>query len=124
MIRLYTDAAFRDGKSAAGVLIVRDGEQVQCKFPLDEKDNHAAEFAAALKGFEEARKIARNDEAIFFHTDSKIVFDSLNKHYSKSYPRQLAALEEAVSCFQLIIPNWIPDRENRGAHTLALQALH
>ena len=47
MIKLYTDAAFKNGKSAAGILIVKNGQQFQQKFALNEKDNHAAEFAAA-----------------------------------------------------------------------------
>ena len=124
MIKLYTDAAFKNGKSAAGILIVKDGRQIQQKFALNEKDNHAAEFAAAARGFEQIKKIAREDEAIFFYTDSKIVFDSLNKHYSKSYQEQLNSLEEIVRTFSLMIPNQISDKENRGAHELALQALH
>ena len=73
MIKLYTDAAFKNGKSAAGILIVKNGQQFQQKFALNEKDNHAAEFAAAAKGFEQIKKIAQEDEAIFFYTDSKIV---------------------------------------------------
>ena len=118
MIKLYTDAAFKNGKSAAGILIVKNGQQFQQKFALNEKDNHAA------KGFEQIKKIAQEDEAIFFYTDSKIVFDSLSKHYSKSYQEQLARLEETIRPFSLMIPNQISDKENRGAHELALQALH
>ena len=56
MIKLYTDAAFKNGKSAAGILIVKNGQQFQQKFALNEKDNHAAEFAAAAKGFEQIKK--------------------------------------------------------------------
>ena len=124
MIKLYTDPAFKNGNSAAGILIVKHGQQFQQKFALNEKDNHAAEFAAAAKGFEQIKKIAQEDEAIFFYTDSKIVFDSLSKHYSKSYQEQLARLEETIRPFSLMIPNQISDKENRGAHELALQALH
>ena len=120
MIKLYTDAAFKNGKSAAGILIVKNGQQ----FALNEKDNHAAEFAAAAKGFEQIKKIAQENEAIFFYTDSKIVFDSLSKHYSKSSQQQLTRLEETIRPFSLMIPNQISDKENRGAHELALQALH
>ena len=123
MIKLYTDAAFKNGKSAAGILIVKNGQQFQQKFALNEKDNHAAEFAAAAKGFEQIKKIAQENEAIFFYTDSKIVFDSLSKHYSKSYQEQLARLEETIRPFSLMIPNQISDKENRGAHELALQEI-
>ena len=75
MIKLYTDAAFKNGKSAAGILIVKNGQQFQQKFALNEKDNHAAEFAAAAKEFEQALQqilsgtacpFGRNDSAVFF----------------------------------------------------------
>lgn len=71
MIKLYTDAAFKNGKSAAGILIVKNGQQFQQKFALNEKDNHAAEFAAAAKGFEQIKKIAQENEAIFFIPTAK-----------------------------------------------------
>lgn len=67
MIKLYTDAAFKNGKSAAGILIVKNGQQFQQKFALNEKDNHAAEFAAAAKGFEQIKRLLKKMKQSFLY---------------------------------------------------------
>lgn len=124
MIKLYTDAAFKDGHSAAGILIVQNQKQSQLKSKLSAFDNHQAEFLAAILGFEKLKPLAHAEEAIFFYTDSKILYDSLLKNYSKSYAPSLNQLNILIYQFDSVFINWIPDKENKGAHTLALQALN
>lgn len=67
MIKLYTDAAFKNGKSAAGILIVKNGQQFQQKFALNEKDNHAAELAVAAKGFEQIKRLLKKMKQSFLY---------------------------------------------------------
>ena len=125
-IKLYTDAATRGnpGPSAAGVLIVTAAGQQQLFYKLPPTSNHRAEFLAAIKGFEAVIKFYGNTETIFFHCDSKIVISSIEKKYSKSYSEELAALAALQEKCELVISRWISEKNNKGAHYLALQGLH
>ena len=51
------------------------------------------------------------------------MIDSLDKRYSKSFAPELAKLLTLHEKFPLVIDQWIPDKQNTGAHNLALQAL-
>ncbi|AQW22061.1 ribonuclease HI [Lentilactobacillus curieae] len=125
MIKLYTDAAVnqKSKKSAAGLLIVRNSQQKQLTEPLKITDNHAAEFEAAILGHQ---KILPNvdGELVFFYTDSKIVADAVHKQYAKHYQEYVDRLVALQSQLGTVITEWIPDKDNKGAHNLALQALH
>ncbi|QBO37189.1 ribonuclease HI family protein [Periweissella cryptocerci] len=126
MIKLYTDAATRGnpGPSAAGVLVVTDTEQIQLKFPLGQMSNHEAEFAAALIAFQQLPKYAQPNESIFFFTDSKIVDNSLTTGYAKNFQAYVDQINAIQDQFSLVISQWLPERDNHGAHNLANQALH
>ena len=129
MFSLYTDAATQpqSGLSAGGILIVHDHEQTQLKHVLTATNNHAAEFEIARLGFLELAKLVGADCAtttVLFYTDSQIVNDSLSKHYAKHYQSAVDALLAAQAPFQLVLTQWVPEKQNQGAHTLANQALH
>ncbi|WP_178198118.1 ribonuclease HI family protein [Ligilactobacillus sp. Marseille-Q7487] len=125
MIKLYTDAATKGnpGPSAGGVLLVVDGIQHQIKVDLPFVSNHEAEFLAAIAGFEYVKEHYGCKHNLFFYSDSKIVITSLEKNYSKSYPELLAKLNKLHDQFTLVVYQWIPEKQNQGAHQLALQGL-
>lgn len=126
MIKLYTDAATMNisGKSAAGILIIIDGKQHQIKAPLEATDNHSAEFEACILGFKLLDQYRSSKEIVCYYTDSKIVYQSLEKNYAKHYQPQVDAIKLSQAKYQIVINNWIPDKKNEGAHKLAQQALH
>ncbi|WP_268913075.1 ribonuclease HI family protein [Lentilactobacillus sp. SPB1-3] len=125
MIKLYTDAAVnrKYQKSAAGILIIKNSKQIQLSKPLSTTDNHEAEFQAALLGFQQISQ-TNESEIIFFYTDSKIVAEAIDKQYAKHYQTYVDQIIEIQSTIGTVITEWIPDKENKGAHNLALQALH
>lgn len=123
MIKLYTDAATKNDQAGLGILIVHNEQQYQLKQKTTVKDNHQAEFKAAIAGFSEVIKHFP-PETLLFYSDSKIVIDSLEKNYSRSFAKELMQLNALRADLPLIIDQWIPDTQNKGAHNLALQALH
>lgn len=125
MIRLYTDAATKGnhGIGGVGILIVAPGIHDQTHAPLPAMSNHEAEFAAAKAGFE--RLVALDLHGmVSYSSDSRLVIDALNKGYAKHYADELAALMTVVDRFDPVICQWIPERQNHGAHALAQQGLH
>lgn len=125
MIKIYTDAAVRptDHQASAGCVIVTDQQQYQLKTALGTLDNHQAEFAAAIWGVEQLKTLQLPPQIVMFYTDSRLVSDALTKNYSHHYAAQLATLNAHLDQFEPVVVQWIPDRENQGAHHLALQAL-
>lgn len=128
MFSLYTDAATDTETQlcTAGILLVHAGQQTQLKQALPDGDNHHAEFLAAIAGFDALLKLAgttASNSTILFYTDSKIVADSLEKHYAKHYQPLVDQLLDRQSKFALVISKWIPEKQNQGAHHLAQQAL-
>ncbi|WP_203648503.1 ribonuclease HI family protein [Secundilactobacillus yichangensis] len=129
MYTLYTDAATNNETqhSAAGILIVHAGHQQQLHAHLPDSDNHHAEFYAALAGFNALLELlngkAKNVTVQYF-TDSKIVADSVEKRYAKHYQGLVDQLLAKQAEFNLVITQWLPEKQNQGAHNLAQQALH
>lgn len=127
MIKLYTDAAVNQhtGHTAIGILIVHNGKQLQLNKVIEPTNNHEAEFIAAIDGFKKLITLKIDpSEIIFFNTDSKIVSDSLNKQYAKHFEKYVDELLDLQGKFDTVVNTWIPDSQNMGAHTLAIQALH
>lgn len=124
MYTLYTDAATQPqtGLSAGGILIIHDHQQTQVKTPLQATTNHQAEFETARIGFERLLAVVTDpaQATVLFYTDSQLVSDSLAKHYQSL----VDALLQAQAPFQLVLTQWVPEKQNQGAHTLANQALH
>ena len=125
MIRLYTDAATKGnpGIGGIGILIVAPGIHDQTHAPLPAMSNHDAEFAAALAGFKRLQALGLQG-MVSYASDSRLVIDALNKGYSKHYAPALAALMAVVDQFDPVLCQWIPERQNHGAHALAQQGLH
>ncbi|WP_125707932.1 ribonuclease HI family protein [Lacticaseibacillus porcinae] len=125
MIKLNTDAATlgNPGPAGAGILIVANGQQDQSHLHLPNMSNHEAEFAAAIAGFK--RLHALNLQGLVsFASDSKLVIQSLDKRYAKHYQPQVDELLALIESFDQVLWQWVPERENRGAHMLAQQGLH
>ncbi|WP_429970912.1 ribonuclease HI family protein [Fructilactobacillus sp. Tb1] len=128
--KLYSDAAkYPDSnKIGIGVLLVTQSKQIQTKFETTAKDNHEGEFKACIKALEFLK--SSNSESdlkksvLNYYTDSKILAESLDKQYAKHYQKYVDQILSLESEFSLVFNNWIPDRKNHGAHTLAIQALH
>lgn len=125
-MQLYTDAATEPTTehSAAGVLLIENGEQHQLKQPLPTTDNHTAEFLAAIAGFKQLLDHYGPAQTVFFYTDSKIVAESISKGYSKNFNVELQILLRLQDQCQVVITQWIPESQNHGAHQLAQQGLH
>lgn len=96
------------------------------KTPLQATTNHQAEFETARIGFERLLAVVTDPAqvTVLFYTDSQLVSDSLAKHYAKHYQSLVDALLQAQAPFQLVLTQWVPEKQNQGAHTLANQALH
>lgn len=128
--KLYSDAAKYPDSNQIGIgtLLIDNQRQIQAKFKLVASDNHEAEFKACIKALEFLKANLTNQEAhrsvLTFYTDSKILADSLNKQYAKHYQKYVDQILKLESEFELVFNNWIPENKNRGAHNLAIQALH
>jgi len=126
LIKLYADAATQGnpGPSGAGIISVIDGVQQQHYHYLGELTNHEAEFHAAILAFEQIAPLATPTDTVMFYLDSKLVADSIGKAYAKHYPALIQHLMTLIERYNIVLTTWIPDRQNQGAHKLALQAIH
>ena len=126
MIKVYTDAATRTnpGPTGLGVLIIHHGQQIQLTASLNQADNHEGEFAAAKMAFQYLKSHFTATETILFYTDSRLLSDAIGKNYAKHYEHELDELTSLMDYFQLVVTQWIPDKQNHGAHHLANEALH
>ncbi len=128
MIKVYTDAAVNGnpGDVGLGVLVLKDGEQMQFKIPVEEKmDNHLAEFTAIDWALGWLLEEGLQEELIFMHTDSKVTADAISKRYTKKEANRivLKEIQNKLKDFSQLFVKWIPESENRGADQLARQAL-
>lgn len=125
MIKLFTDAATlgNPGPAGAGILIVANGQQDQTHLTLAPMSNHEAEFVAAIAGFKRLQALGLQG-LVSFASDSKLVIQSLDKRYAKHYQSQVDELLALIATFDQVIWQWVPERDNRGAHMLAQQGLH
>ncbi|WP_416352954.1 ribonuclease HI family protein [Agrilactobacillus fermenti] len=125
MLKLYTDAAVRGnpGPATGGALIIQAHKQIQLKTYLGTMNNHEAEFRAAIWAFTYLTENFSTDEVVAFYADSKLLIDSLTKHYAKHFASVLKQLLVLQSQFTLVLNEWIPERANSGAHSLALSEL-
>ncbi|MEY8370549.1 ribonuclease HI family protein [Aerococcaceae bacterium 50-4] len=115
------------GPAGIGMVLVHDGQQKQLKFPLEgEMDNHEAEFQALLLLLKQLEDLNLQNEWILCQTDSKIVFDAVNKRFHKRDPYKslLEQILQKLNHFPMFTLKWVPDQANRGADNLARQAMH
>lgn len=126
MIKLYTDAATKGnpGPTGLGALLVAGQEQVQVKQAAPRPlSNHEGEFAAARFGFTTLQKRFPQAEIVYFYTDSRLLADAVGKGYAKHYQAELDLLLAQMDGFATVITQWVPEKQNQGAHHLANQAL-
>lgn len=125
MIKIYTDAATKGnpGPTGLGVLILANHRQLQLSATITDCDNHQGEFAAAEFGFRYLQEHFPNMQTILFYTDSRLLSDAIGKNYTKHYRAELDRLSKLMNHFPTVVTQWIPDKQNQGAHHLANQAL-
>lgn len=126
MLKMYTDAATlgNPGPTGLGALIVNGQQQIQLKQNQTIATNHEGEFQAAMMGFKYLVTHYAATETVLFYTDSRLVSDAIGKNYSKHFTAQLAKLTNYLDYFSLVVTQWVPEKQNQGAHQLANQALH
>lgn len=128
IVKVFSDAATNPQTklSASGAVIINNGQQTQIKTTLPVDNNHEAEFLAAIWVFEQlqARALAQPIDTIMYYTDSRIVADAIGKGYAKHFNDLMERLTNLVDQYHLVVTEWLPEKQNQGAHRLALQALH
>ncbi|MDO4669942.1 MAG: ribonuclease HI family protein [Aerococcus sp.] len=130
MIRLYIDAAVKGkptiGIAGCGILWVENGQQRPLKFPLAQPmDNHLAEFCGLYLALQELTSCQKQSEWVTIYTDSRIVYDTIQKDYHphEPYASVYHACQELLVLFPYLQVEWIPEKANHGADQLAKQAL-
>ncbi|WP_165006626.1 MULTISPECIES: ribonuclease HI family protein [unclassified Enterococcus] len=127
MIKVYIDASTKGnpGPSGGGLLIVYENRQEQLTVPLSNGSNHQAEFEVFLKTLEILKKKKLTQETILCYSDSKTMVSVIDKNFTSnpSFTAYLAEIQQLLSEFSLLILQWIPESQNKGADNLARQAL-
>ncbi|GCF93676.1 ribonuclease HI [Enterococcus florum] len=127
MLKVYTDAATngQKEKSGGGILIVSDTGQQQLSVPLKETDNHTAELSIILYALHYLIENQLTEQSIFLYSDSKTAIKILDQGKTKnnSFQPYLSQFNELATKFDLLILQWIPESQNKGADHLAKQGL-
>ncbi|MEI5992223.1 ribonuclease HI family protein [Enterococcus crotali] len=127
MLRLYVDAATKGnpGPSGGGIVIVGDELHEQLHVPLGECSNHEAEFKVFIKALELVIEKQLNNQTVLIHSDSKIVVQTIEKQYAKNplFKPYLKIFQQIENNFPLLLVKWLPESQNKGADTLARQAI-
>ena len=127
MLKIFVDAATKGnpGLSGAGIQLIGDHLYEQLSFPLPSMSNHEAEFAAFELALAETIRRGYHQQSTFIFTDSQAVAEviDLDKTKNPIFFPYLQRIRPLLSQFPLIIVQWIPERENRGADNLARQGL-
>jgi len=123
MIKIFVDAArnIQTGQSAAGAVIITNKKQRQLKSALPyTKNNQEAEFLALIWAL---KTLDKTMDVIQLYSDSQIMIDAIHKNYAKHYQIYVDEINALTSSYDLFLSQWLPEKENLGAHNLALQAL-
>lgn len=125
-IKVYTDAATagKHGPSGGGILLV-DKTQEQLHFPLSETNNHLAEMAVILRALRYLIETNQATKNIWLYSDSKTAIQLFDKGITTNdeFLPYLQQFEQLAAQFQLLILQWIPENQNKGADHLARQGL-
>lgn len=125
LVIVYFDGASKGspGESAIGVFINNHGNVQSFKSSIGVMTNHEAEWKAFIKALELC--VENNYSEVLFHSDSKIIVDSIEKNYVKNtlYKFDLSMSQSLIKKFDQFFIKWIPSRENK-ADPLAKEALH
>ncbi|MFV0557618.1 MAG: ribonuclease HI family protein [Enterococcus sp.] len=127
MIKAYVDAATKGnpGPSGGGFTLVTNQQQIQKHFPLPELSNHQAEFLALITLLDYLIEQHLTNETVMVYSDSKVLIQAIDKNYTNNpdFITYLATIKEQIFAFSLIIFQWIPEKQNKGADHLARQGL-
>lgn len=128
MLKIYVDASTKGnpGPSGAGIIFIDGTTQQQYHFPLSIMSNHEAEFASLRLALTLALEQDTIHDTTLVYTDSKVVAETIDKGYTqnKLFQPYLKDIQELLPKFFLIIIQWIPEKQNKGADHLARQGLH
>lgn len=127
MLKVFIDAATKGnpGLSGAGIVLIDAGKQTQISAPLPIMSNHEAEFASLILALEKLIEREKNNQSILLYTDSKVVAQTIDKNFTNNedfspYLHRFNLLERK---FPLLVVQWIPEAQNKGADNLARQGL-
>lgn len=127
MLRIYVDAATKGnpGPSAGGLVILGESRHEQLHVPLGNCSNHEAEFRIFIHSLRYILNKKLTDQTILIHSDSKIVVQTIEKNFTKNpvFQPYLKDYQKLAPSFSLLLVKWVPESQNKGADTLAKQAL-
>lgn len=127
MIKAYIDASTKGnpGPSGGGILLLKDQNQQQLHFPLPVLTNHQAEFAVLEQLLEQLLQEEQVTETIMVYSDSKVLVSTIDKNHTNNpdFQDYLIRIQSLLSHFPLLILQWIPEKQNKGADHLARQGL-
>lgn len=129
MLKIYVDASTKGnpGPSGLGIILKDDHNYLQLyKSIPGPLSNHEAEFLALETGLEEALQRQLHKQNTFLFSDSKVVVETIDKNYSHNplFKPYLKRIQELIQKFDLLIIQWLPEKQNKGADNLARQGLH
>ncbi|KAF1302482.1 MULTISPECIES: ribonuclease HI family protein [Enterococcus] len=127
MIKAYIDAATKGdpGLSGGGILLVGTELHQQHALPLPILTNHQAEFTIFLELLQLLLEKQWQDQTIMVYSDSKVLVQTVDKNYTGNPAFQpiFEQIQQQLPKFSLLILQWIPENQNKGADRLARQGL-
>lgn len=128
MLKIYTDASTKGnpGPTGLGIQLIDDTHYLQLHFAADSPmSNHEAEFLALQTALEEVIRRELHYQHTFVYSDSKVVVETIDKNTTRNphFRPYLTRIQELMQQFDLLIIQWIPEKQNKGADNLARQGL-
>lgn len=129
MIKAYIDASVKGNPGSAGggiLLIDNTGRQRQLAFALPGKlSNHQAEFAVFVNLLDLLLQEKSQHETIMVYSDSKVLVSTVDKNHiaNTDFLPYLELIQQKLVAFELLILQWLPEANNKGADNLARQGL-
>lgn len=127
MIKAYIDASTKGnpGPSGGGILLIDGRKQRQLHFPLPVLTNHQAEFAVMEKLLEHLVQEGKIAETVMVYSDSKVLVSTIDKNHTNNpdFQDYLKNIQALLPRFPLLLLQWIPEKQNKGADHLARQGL-
>ncbi|MTD38995.1 reverse transcriptase-like protein [Erwinia sp. CPCC 100877] len=127
MLRIYVDAATKGnpGPSGGGIVLLGENFHEQLHVSLGTCSNHEAEFNVFIQALQLVLEKNLHHQTVVIHSDSKIVVETLEKNHAKNalFKPYLHKFQQLEPAFTLLLVKWLPESKNKGADTLARQAL-
>lgn len=128
MLKIYVDASTKGnpGPSGIGIQMIDATNYLQLHFPVLEMiSNHEAEFLALETALKEGITRQLHQQNTFVYSDSKVVVETIDKNYSNNpiFKPYLTRIQSLLQQYELLIIQWLPEKQNKGADNLARQGL-